>query len=138
MPAPVAREIVNAHNLIRSKIGVPPLVWSDEAARVAQTWANTLLATGDFAHSGDRQYGENLYEATGFSPTPDHVVKAWAAEARNYEYQSNTCSSMCGHYTQLIWKATTMVGCGVAKDAKRELWVCDYTPFGNIFGERPY
>ncbi len=134
----LAREAVAAHNLVRSKIGIPPLVWSDQIAGWAQDWANTLLSSGELAHRGDRQYGENLYEASGFRPTAYQVVNAWAAEARNYQYGSNSCSAICGHYTQVIWRDTKAVGCGVARDAKREIWVCNYAPFGNIVGERPY
>ena len=139
--APVAREIVAAHNMERSKVGVAPLTWSNVLAETAQSWANALIASGDFAHRKDGRFGENLYEISGagFSSTPSEVVSAWAAEAADYRYQSNTCTGgMCGHYTQLVWRQTKEVGCGVARDGRREVWVCNYAPFGNVVGEKPY
>lgn len=134
----LAQEIVAAHNAVRSRIGVPPLVWSDQMAAVAQNWANTLLARGAFEHHQDNPYGENLLEASGYDPTPSQVVNAWSSEAKNYRYAENTCSSVCGHYTQVVWRDTKAVGCGVVRDATREIWVCNYAPYGNIVGERPY
>lgn len=138
--APLANEVVTAHNAIRSKVGVPPLAWSDELASVAQQWANKLLARNAFQHSADDRYGENLYRisGSGAASSPSDVVNAWGAEYVYYRYANNTCTEICGHYTQIVWKETRAVGCGVARDAEHEVWVCNYAPFGNIIGERPY
>ena len=75
---------------------------------------------------------------TGNHPLPTDVVGVWAAEARDYSYRANTCHGVCGHYTQLIWSDTREVGCAVARDASREVWVCNYDPPGNWVGVRPY
>jgi len=45
---------------------------------------------------------------------------------------------VCGHYTQIVWRDTKQVGCGVARDNRREIWVCNYDPPGNWVGHRPY
>jgi pathogenesis-related protein 1 len=69
------------------------------------------------------------------------VVDAWAAEARNYSPRSNRCQPgrSCGHYTQIVWRATQEIGCGVAVCADLgQIWVCDYRPAGNVAGRRPY
>lgn len=137
-PVLVPQEIVAAHNVVRSKLGVSPLVWSDNVAKVAQVWANTLLAKGTFEHRTDHKYGENLLEATGIEPTPSQVVSEWADEAKNYQYSANSCSEVCGHYTQLVWRDTKEVGCAVVQDSTRQIWVCNYAPYGNVVGERPY
>ncbi len=134
----LSRDIVLAHNTVRNKIGVPALAWSDDLAQVAQNWADTLLVSGSFAHRRNSLYGENLYEITGGISSPSEVVSAWASEMGNYQYTTNSCSGICGHYTQLVWRDTKSVGCGTARDAKREIWVCNYAPFGNIIGEKPY
>lgn len=133
----MAQEIVAAHNSVRADHGVPPLRWSDEVAEYAQKWANALIANGEFKHSSPR-YGENLFEISGGSTTAYDVVSAWAAERKNYNYRKNTCSGTCGHYTQVVWRDTHLLGCGMARDRRREVWVCDYEPHGNIVGERPY
>ena len=44
--APLSQAMLNAHNAIRARVGVPPLVWSEQLAEVAQDWANHLIATG--------------------------------------------------------------------------------------------
>jgi PadR family transcriptional regulator len=49
-----------------------------------------------------------------------------------------SCRGVCGHYTQIVWSNTREVGCGVARDSNREVWVCNYNPPGNWIGERPY
>ena len=136
--SPLAREMLTTHNIVRSRLGVAPLVWSDELAKMAQRWADALISTGDFAHRGDRRYGENLYEISGGSATSSAVVSAWTAEMKDYNPGTNTCSARCGHFTQVIWRDTKAVGCGVARDTRREVWVCNYDPEGNIIGERPY
>lgn len=136
--SPLARDLVMAHNLVRSKIGVPPLTWSGELEKTAQDWANRLIESGEFKHRSYNQFGENIYEISNGYATPYRVVDAWASEAKNYEYNANSCSEVCGHYTQVVWRDTKAVGCGVARDDKREIWVCNYAPFGNIVGERPY
>ena len=42
-----------------------------------------------------------------------------------------------GHYTELIWRDTTHVGCAVAIRGDRAVLACRYSPPGNIDGQRP-
>ena len=132
------REMVSLHNRIRARVGVPPLVWSDRLAAHAQQWANHLSQRGAFEHSHDSRFGENLFEITGAPATPEQVIDSWASEARGYDYRNNHCGGVCGHYTQLVWRDTTEVGCAVASRRNTEVWVCNYNPPGNYIGERPY
>jgi pathogenesis-related protein 1 len=134
----IAQEIVAAHNSVRAGHGVPPLRWSDELAEYAQKWAKALIASGEFKPRTNPRYGENLFEISGGPATAHDVVSAWAAEGKNYNSRNNTCSGRCGHYTQVVWRDTKLVGCGMAHDRRREVWVCNYEPHGNIVGERPY
>jgi pathogenesis-related protein 1 len=127
-----------AHNRVRATLDLPPLRWSDKLAGVAYEWAVILLRTSAFDHRRPNRYGENLFEIRGGSVEAKDVVAAWADEARDYNYHSNTCRGVCGHYTQIVWRETTHVGCAVARDAFREVWVCNYDPPGNVVGRRPY
>jgi uncharacterized protein YkwD len=136
--SPIAQQMIAAHNFNRTKVGTPPLAWSDDLATSAQQWAATLIDRGTFASRQGGQFGENLFEISGGSADPSRVVDAWASEAANYDHTTNSCRARCGHYTQLVWRGTRLVGCGAARKAKREVWVCDYDPPGNIIGERPY
>jgi len=127
-----------AHNAVRARAGTAPLTWSDGLAARSQDWADTLLTRKQFVHRPKSAYGENLFEITGASASPAQVVHAWAAESRNYDYNSNKCRGVCGHYTQMVWRDTKEVGCAVAQGAGREVWVCNYDPPGNLVGKRPY
>lgn len=144
-----ANEIVAAHNTWRTEVGVAPLTYSDTLAASAQAWADTLKSTKNCAlsHSGGAT-GENLYWAGAWSNGPaqsitsTEVVNAWGNEKADYTYATNSCAAnkACGHYTQIVWKNTTSVGCGVAvcDSPKNQVWVCQYSPAGNYVGQKPY
>lgn len=133
-----AREMMGAHNAVRAKLGLPPLAWSDSLAERSQQWAEALIHRGEFTPRRDGVYGENLFEIMGDTAAPSDAVNAWASEAKDYNAETNTCSHRCGHYTQLVWRDTKYVGCGVAGNGKRQVWVCNYDPAGNVSGQRPY
>jgi pathogenesis-related protein 1 len=137
-PSSLVQSMLDAHNAVRAAVGVPPLMWSAQLAEVAQDWANHLIATGSLSHRPSNRYGENLYSISGGAASPAQVVKYWADEARGYDIASNACAGVCGHYTQIVWGKTRAVGCAVANDAQREVWVCNYDPPGNAIGYRPY
>ncbi len=130
--------MVQAHNAVRAPLGLPPLLWSAQLAAVARAWADHLIATGAFEHRPSDPYGENLYAIIGGTASPRDVVAAWAGEASSYDLRTNTCSGVCGHYTQIVWRATRRVGCAVASDGQRQVWVCNYDPPGNVIGYPPY
>lgn len=60
------------------------------------------------------------------------VVSAWADEAQDYHYASNTyckAGKQCGHYTQVVWRDTKQVGCGMSLCPNQaQIWVCNYDP----------
>jgi len=117
------------------------VLWSGRTGwAVAQEWADSLLARREFDHRSKQTYGENLFQIAGRDPDTSaaHVVEAWAGEARDYDYTSNGCRRVCGHYTQIVWRDTREVGCALARNSAREVWVCQYSPPGNIIGHRPW
>ena len=142
--------MVAAHNKWRSEVGVPDIKWSETLAKTAQAWADNLKSKGCvLEHSKDSGYGENLYWAGPVtwsdgrtevqSITPQKVVDNWGSEKQNYNHSKNSCSGVCGHYTQVVWKNSMEVGCGMAIcDNKSQVWVCNYNPPGNVEGEKPY
>ena len=80
-------------------------MWSDELAQVAQDYAEVCV----FDHNSDRvsqqeefsYVGENLAAGSGDADYAQ-FVKNWYAEVEDYNYNSNTCDDVCGHYTQVI------------------------------------
>ncbi|OQW95531.1 MAG: hypothetical protein BWK79_02165 [Beggiatoa sp. IS2] len=140
---PTFTGMVAAHNSWRQRVSVPNLTWSASAAKVAQSWANQLKNTQNckMSHNPNRgEYGENIYWSSGRSSTPKDVVNSWGSEVQDYDYATNQCNrgKVCGHYTQVIWRDTTQVGCGKASCDSMEIWVCNYSPPGNYNGEKPY
>ena len=61
-----------------------------------------------------------------------------------YDHDSNTCSApegeSCGHYTQVVWRASTSIGCArvVCNNNRGVFITCNYNPPGNFNGERPF
>jgi uncharacterized protein YkwD len=53
--------------------------------------------------------GENL--AAGYA-NASNAVDAWADERTAYDFNNPGFSESTGHFTQVVWKATTTVGCG--------------------------
>ncbi len=131
-----------AHNEWRQQVKVSALTWSTDLATLAQDWADTLKGRDcAFEHRPNNTAGENIYWASGFTPTPKQVIDSWGKEIADYDYATNTCATgkMCGHYTQLVWRDSSEVGCGKAQcDDGSILWVCNYNPPGNFIGQKPY
>jgi uncharacterized protein YkwD len=136
----VFKGMTEAHNVYRKKTGVPDVVWDSTLASYAQEWANHLKSTKNcgMQHRSSNKYGENLAWASGMNLNPNSIVKMWYDEIKDYNYANNSCRSVCGHYTQVVWKSSKKIGCGMAKCGSAEVWVCNYDPPGNYVGQKPY
>jgi hypothetical protein len=140
-PSDIAKELLTAHNQCRAKVGVPPLKWSTSLASFAQEWADQLSKTGKFEHrsGGGSGLGENL--AAG-SMTPTALVDMWCDEQSQYNPQTGQCVNggmECYHFTQVVWRNTSEVGCGLASHPRYgKVLVCNYNPPGNFRGQRPF
>ena len=138
-PPAFAQEMLTAHNAVRRKIGVPPLKWSDKLAGRAAEWANTLARTGASRMQGAP--GQNIaYTSPPGTAKAHDIVASWAAEATSYDHEKNICiqGKRCHHFTQVVWRNSSFLGCATAHDAQRDIWVCDYDPPGNNVAEKPY
>ena len=133
--APVAKAFVDEHNKLRAKHCAPPLAWSPRLADIAQKWADTLRAKHcAFEHSGG-QTGENLAAGTIGALDPAGTVDYWYSEIKAYNFRSGGFSEQTGHFTQVVWKSTTAVGCGHSQCNGMDIWVCEYDPAGNWEGQ---
>lgn len=139
------QEILAAHNKYRKEVGVPDLTWSPTLAAHAQAWANQLASTGRFDHSTDPHgEGENLAKGTVGADSAAKLVDLWGSEKQYFQPgifpDVSTTGNWAdvGHYTQVVWRNTTQVGCGVAMGGGSAVLVCRYSPPGNYEEEPVY
>ncbi len=140
-PSALKVSALKAHNDVRAKDRQRPLQWSNDLQQISQQWANQLAQSCKmYHHKGNIPFGENLFTSTGRT-TVAHAVRAWANEKNQYNYQQNRCKpgKQCGHYTQIVWKGTTDLGCAMASCSNgTQMYVCSYFPAGNVVGARPF
>ena len=147
-PAPSFEDrILSEHNRERAALGLAPLAWDDTLAQSAQRWADYLAATGRFEHAPENRNapeGENLWAGTRGYYAPEAMVDAWIREKKYFRpglFPDNSITGRVedvGHYTQLVWRATTEVGCAHAAGQAEDILVCRYAAAGNYRGERPF
>ena len=150
------QNIVNAHNIHRSNHSVPNVQWHTGLANAAQMVANKCSFTHDLDTGKDQcgfsSYGQNFACVGGDAsedPSKD-ISGQWYGEegifAASGSYglaNPNPTSDETGHFTQVVWKASTFVGCALANcpngvsgtSGMDSLFVCDYGPEGNMGGE---
>ena len=149
---PALVDITADHDQVRAAVNpaaeppLAPLTWSVNISRTAQAWASKCR----FAHNPNRgQLGENLAAFTDTSGSAAKAVAQWAAEVSSYDYVANACATgqVCGHYTQIVWRTTSQLGCWVQDCTTGspfpgfpnwQFYVCNYSPPGNFVGQRPY
>ena len=134
-------QILGYHNKVRSDVHVGPLRWSGNLAKFAGRWADTLATKGcSLQHRKDSPYGENLFLGTASHFGVVDAGKAWESEKRYYGGGELTESNWydSGHYTQMVWRNTTEVGCAKSLCDGNMIVVCNYNPPGNYLGEKPY
>jgi len=148
--------MLDLHNAARGEVGVQTnLAWSTVLAKDAKRYADTIAESGVWGHDPKNHtgysagpYGENLYTSTA-RPILADAAEAWIKEKRYYTYgkvgDTSTCErgQVCGHYTQIIWKETSAVGCATSKYKRGDYkdWfvvVCKYKTPGNYIGKTPY
>ncbi|KAI8332607.1 CAP domain-containing protein [Chlamydoabsidia padenii] len=122
--------ILKKHNQYRAKHRAPALKWDKTVAQYAQKWTNRCV----FQHSGSSQYGENI--AMGYGSW-NQVVAGWYNEVKDYDYSNPGFSGSTGHFTQVVWKGTTKIGCGFSNCGGKKIYSCNYKKPGNYQGEFP-
>ncbi|CAJ1076986.1 cysteine-rich secretory protein 2-like [Xyrichtys novacula] len=141
--------ILEKHNDLRRNVqptasNMLEMAWSKEAAANAQRWAETCA----MAHSAEGQRrisssgcGENIY-MSDHKDSWSHAIQAWYNEFDNWQYGSGSINGKpVGHFTQVVWYRSNLVGCGVAhcpEASYHYFYVCQYCPPGNYQFTHPY
>ncbi len=135
------------HNKARAEVGVDALSLDDSLSRQALAWAEEMARTNSFRHSAPSSrsgQGENLWAGTANAFSFQQMADGWIGEKQYYlhdrfPYVSRTGKWQdVGHYTQIIWRNTTRLGCGIATGNGRDWLVCRYAPQGNVSGQFAY
>ena len=136
-------QILLLHNQERARWKVAPLQWDEGLARAASQYASELASSGNWRHSAGlsaEQEGENLWMGTRGAFRPAEMVGKWLSQRSlfvpgRFPQVSRTGKwSDVGHYSQIVWRGTTHVGCAVRSSASYDYLVCRYGPAGNVMG----
>ncbi|NWR90773.1 GLIP1 protein, partial [Furnarius figulus] len=149
---------VRAHNMFRSKVNPTAsnmfrMSWDIALAKTAKAWAkkckfrhNTNLKMPGKMHPTFPLVGENIWTGTATIFSVDAAVSDWFNEVHSYNFSTNRCTNMCGHYTQVVWAESYKVGCAVhfcntvehfSQVSEAAHFVCNYGPAGN-YPIKPY
>ncbi|XP_018425065.1 PREDICTED: cysteine-rich venom protein TEL1-like [Nanorana parkeri] len=140
------KEIVRCHNDIRRQVNpsasdMIQVKWNNDAARNAEAVAK--MCSNKHSDPSKRVIqkpsvttcGENLYFSSGPNSWKE-VINDWKSEVEGfkYGYGPKTSSDIIGHYTQIVWASSKLIGCSYRyceKLAYPHLYVCHYCPAGN-------
>jgi hypothetical protein len=134
-------DIVNYVNVYRAKNQAPPMMWDDSIYTVAKNWSNRLVSMHVIRHSGNNSYGENIAFFQGYGSDPVDLIKkaidAWYAEFALYDFSKPGFSESTGHFTCLVWVASTKFAISVSIDipSTEAYIVMNTSPPGNYIGE---
>jgi hypothetical protein len=138
--------MISGHNRARAAVGTSPLLWDEALVATARGYAEQMARTGRFEHAaqpqGPGREGENLWTGTRGAYRYDEMMGHWVDERRDFVNGITPAFSRTGkwqdvsHYTQIIWRSTTRVGCAMASNKHDDYLVCRYSPPGNVVGER--
>ncbi len=129
------------HNFERERAGVPPLIWDPQLAAAAASYGPALASLPQLAHSPRQSrpgQGENLWMGTAGAYSPEAMVGSWAEERRLFRpgifpnVATNGQWQDVAHYTQMIWRTTTRVGCALHRTSRWDYLICRYSPAGNV------
>ena len=111
---------INTH---RSHHQVSPMTWDDRLAAQAAKF----VAKCPVQHSDVPGVGENIaFGHTEFAA----AVDAWYSEAAVYSFEQPGFKVETGHFSQLVWKDSSRVGCAYNKACTWSTWTCWYDPPG--------
>ncbi|XP_078365331.1 uncharacterized protein LOC144649653 isoform X1 [Oculina patagonica] len=136
---------LSVHNEFRQVHGVPGMTLDRQMCDQAKAWAERLAQRGQLQHSSSQEregQGENLSYgcSSNQAQTMEEAVTGWYNEVckPGYNFNSGGFSGGTGHFTQVVWKESTVLGIGRVETMKNGMKcayiVGRYKPAGNMMG----
>mmetsp|Transcript_19228 Transcript_19228/g.19970 ORF Transcript_19228/g.19970 Transcript_19228/m.19970 type:complete len:212 (+) Transcript_19228:76-711(+) len=143
------KAVMATHNKFRALHGVEDLVLDDELSAKAQLYSEYLTTINRMVHSSESasDMGENIYLRGSLEKSPrtpetckdfgEKAVNKWYSEKQYYNWDKPSFSFQAGHFSQVVWKNTNRLGCGIAiktEEFKSYFFVyvvCNYLKPGN-------
>jgi len=127
---------LDAHNQLRALHSAPPLEWSQDCYEAAKRAAEHCSRIGKLEHQnlGGKlgRHGQNLAWCSMSPYPPEDAVNAWYDEIDDpgYDFSKPGNQPGCGHFTALVWTATTHAG--TARSDCGCYVATNYYPGGNV------
>ena len=134
-------EITTYINNYRNLNQAPPLVWDTTILNASNEWSQYLLTNNLFQHSGNHLYGENLAYFEGYGTDTMTLLKksidSWYNEISYYDFTKPGFSQATGHFTCLVWVASTNFAISITININTSAVVIVFntSPQGNIEGQ---
>ena len=134
--------LLKEHNKYRLLHNSRALLLENKIIKDATVYAESLVKNSEFIGSsgiyykGDEKYGENIFQCNNKkckSQDFSLAVTTWYSESSSYNFDSNIGIKGTYNFTQMIWKSTKKMGCGIGqRNDENYIIVCFYYPRGNI------
>ncbi|OAA70289.1 Allergen V5/Tpx-1-related protein [Cordyceps fumosorosea ARSEF 2679] len=119
-------KMLEGTNWYRSQHGAKALSWDQDLEDYAANYARACLKQ----HSRG-PHGENL-DWYSYWGSPASYVNDFGRERINFDFNNGGFDKSTGHFTQLVWKDTSRMGCAWADCSSWYNIVCEYERAGNI------
>jgi len=141
------RDGLKRHNYYRKYHQSGPMELTKKLNDYAQSYAETLASKDVMQHSSDKQRdkiygdwtGENLYSfwtsEKNLTINGAAAVDSWYDEINDYDFEKGKSKNggVVGHFTQLVWKGSTQLGMGIARNSKNSVYVVANYHFGGNY-----
>lgn len=128
---------LSLHNGYRACHGAGQVTWNQMVADSAQAWVDQLVSSntmyhapaGSLHHTWDVPAGENLAMGTKGHVNMDVAMQMWYDEWKDCASLPGCTASTggaVGHFTALVWKGVTQIGCGKGETAQKTFIACRY------------
>ena len=103
--------LLDRHNYYRGMHQAGDLCWDASLASHAQQ-DSARIGCGAMTHAQGEGVGENLMD--GQTTGTAAAVDGWYSEISQYDWSDPGFTNNTGHFTQVVWKGSTTLGCDVS------------------------